>query len=263
MTTPFRITSLNLACSKEEEKHVPLHTRLPAINVLLQQACPDMVCLQELRWTGPLTEMEVLKTLNDALAASLQRPFRCSLIHVSPTDDKNAFSRGVIYDAAKVELWNTMRTPLPHPNKPRRNSAIVSYFFKLLGTQHHLALYNVHAPCDLALKTIYWMTLGEELNERPEEVFTLAVGDLNKFTEERPVYQTFLAQYALHDHIPADTITFTSFPHDLDPAGQPYQSSLDAVLTEHGPSTTMVRRVEVVPTQGASDHSLIAVDICV
>jgi len=237
------ILSLNLACSKHDEEHDNgLHKRLPELTkILLENSeTAGVIALQEIRATGDMTVKDVVTYIQTALGEKW-RAFSCPV-----NDSANSFWRVTLWDSSRIKLVKHVHTHLPTASG-KDCSYLTSYF---LDTWAHkkFAVCNAHAPMELEVKYSYWRELIKEVTS--SKIPIIVVGSLNKFAEERTLYNVLLDD--LIDNVGYEE-TFSSYPYDTNSHGNPYNSSLDAAIT------TTVCPTEVIDTNRASDHSLIRV----
>lgn len=242
----LHICSWNIACANSDELRQPLYTRLPAIGALLAEKEIDIFCVQEVRATGSLTDVDVMIQLQSFLPPGAW-VFHLQAVHSGPT----AFRRGI--------FWNTERvTKLQGQHIRVANYMIQKMLFLINGTPHAVAVFNCHAPMDRVEKNYYWSVLARHMHAY-EGTAKIAVGDFNKFEEDLDLYHTVFDEFT--DHI-QDT-TFTSFPGDYQPnTTKPWVSCLDSVLTL--PDQKVETCIYPTTTEPRpSDHYLIQVKFCI
>lgn len=241
---PLRVASLNLASCKRDEGYCPLAKRLPAVIKLLQTQPAEIICLQEVRATAGLSVEELLMALADGLAD--QAAFGYDSIPVN-VGGAAPFHRAVLFDSNRVMLINREVVDLPNVDAPDYGFSLVTYQFADQVTGERFDIVNCHAPMAYQSRLYYWRAVAQQL--RSATTPTVAVGDLNKFPDDREDYDSIFQDCL--DFVPADTITFVGFPGDCDPSNKPWRSSLDAVLvnTMH----TVGIRVEIISTEFPSD----------
>ncbi len=225
----LRVASFNIACSRRDEEHFPLHSRLESICTLLQthQQSFDILCLQEVRSTGQLTERDVVQKIVSSLSGNWHE------ITWPVNMTNGAFFRTTIYNRDVYELTATEFLKTPNLREAQYPYLMMRTEFKHLVTDVLFEVQNLHAPMAQKDKELYWnasMNTFIDNSCELESVVALAIGDVNKFEEHLDTWNTILESASAVDLITPELTTFHSFPVDKKPNGDPWISSLDAVV---------------------------------
>ena len=280
-----KIASFNIANSSYEEAKFPLWQRLPCLLEYITNSAAkfnfDILCVQELQGTGvgrndgrsSLSVFGVIDSIRSALmSASIDRDWQVVYSKVNPT--KNSFYRATFYDVNRLMVKrNTVFTVIDSEDSPDDHLVMETDFYWATSTstgaaatvtaQAGFRVLNCHAPMNLKDKTVYWQLMSDRLTEncpqgvRPQIVkacYSLAIGDVNKFSEHLDVYRGIFDARGTPDRIQGE-LTFVSFDFNLNPEGQQWRSSLDAVIS-HGDNKI---GVEIVPTVFDSHSGNLAV----
>ncbi len=258
-----KIASLNIACSKiDEAGSQPLWKRLDTLLNFISEQSKDfsILCVQEVRPTGPLSPFDVIEKIRKALGATWE--FSAQKINPSAL----AFYRVIFFDSSR---WHHVRSNViysPNLKFPLLDyAAVVSDFAPIESDDKYVSghraafrVINAHAPCPIHDRLVYWKTVFQAMKESTNKNIML-IGDMNKFTEDVASYEASLAIYKLVDHIGLDITTFVSFPGDVDANGNQFRSCLDAVITPKD-LVSQVKIVSTEPEPRVTDHFLIISD---
>jgi len=261
------IASLNIATSSRDEKNAPLHNRLPFIEQLLSNPWFDILCVQEVRGSGPFTAFDILMTLRLFLGQHWEfydQTSNCS---------KNSFHQAIFWNTKHwrhhhSEVWYVPHQPLsahtlamfshPNQNSPIHFHLITKSWFTAIQSIHNIPSFcviNTHAPTSRFERIVYWKQVRSLM-----EPTAILVGDLNKFESERTLFDRIFCK-PYRDFIPPDLETFVSFDHDRKPEGDLWRSSLDSVVVD---TTYLQAKVEIVSTEKEprpTDHFFIVAQI--
>ena len=269
-TAVVKIGSLNIANSGYEEAKFPLWQRLPTLLQYITDNTAkfnfDILCVQELRGTGAtrdddqssLSAFDVMTSIRQALmAANTNRDWQVVYSKVNPT--KGSFYRATFYDVNKLMVKrNTIFTVIDSEDSPDDHLVMETDFCwtssnattMTASAQADFRVLNCHAPMNLKDKTVYWQLMHDRLVvtsdndcQTVKPGCSLAVGDVNKFSEHLDVYRSIFDDQGLSDRIQGD-LTFVSFDFNLNPEGQQWRSSLDAVITQADNRV----KLQIVPT---------------
>ncbi len=263
-THDVHIGTFNIACSRRDEADNPLHARLPALTAFIKEECSraniGILCLQEVRATGELSAFDVAMAISKALGG-------WDFVNHKVDRRPNSFYRTTFWNPAKYYHEASRPIRLSAYDKPDIHSALVSDFKSPCSeNEFRFSVFNVHAPVEPEARLLYWKLFEHEFSRYAEydQLYVIAVGDMNKFKEDEAQYRPLfsgvtpetVSPCALVDHIKPDTKTFVSFPTDVDTDGQPFHSSLDAVITV---ASASVKNIGVCSTEvnRVSDHFLV------
>jgi hypothetical protein len=256
------IASLNIASSSREELDIPLHTRLPFLEQLLCRPQFDILCLQEVRASGPLTASQVISLIQLFLGPEWEFYDQTANTHI------NTFHRTIFWNSSLLRHHHAEPyyiSPQTHYNGSMNYfHLVVKSWFTFASSSHctpTFSVLNVHAPMREKERIRYWKHTAQLM-----EPTSIVIGDLNKFESERAIYDSIF-RLPKYDCILPNMETFVSFENDRQPSkddlcpGELWRSSLDSVVLN---TTYLQANIEIVSTEAEprpTDHFLIVAHI--
>jgi endonuclease/exonuclease/phosphatase family metal-dependent hydrolase len=274
----FRIVSLNLANSSLDKKNGNgLGTRLRSISMLLRSLQPDVVLLQEARYTEwndqVLNAYHIANIIAQGVNLEVAMVSRCN-----PTEA--CFAQITLYNPARLfpckmeQVWGDIQS-LSSPSPDPRGSLIQLVEFKLVSEgRSEVILYdsfqtvNVHYPVG-PVENKFKVNHVLKTKVPESKVPTLIMGDYNTFFDDgsgqlqlSDLRQTFAEVSA------AIESTFTAFPYDSilkEKNVSEFTSKLDHAFLWNPKSKLVIRDCQVASTLQTreSDHYALYVDVVV
>jgi hypothetical protein len=255
----IRIASLNVGCAKRDEDNNPLYKRLPNLKAFIKKHVTDagfhVFCMQEIRYTGPLSARDLIREIEDALGPTWES------VQLKVNAYTKAFHRVTFWDSSKYMHLNTEAVNVCANERSSFTYMQMISQFTHVNAKTNVPLFsvnNVHAPMDGVECINYWQCCKDNLDFNG-----IAIGDMNKFEERQNEFSSLFSPHFMYmDHIPFEMTTFASFDADRDSQHRQWRSSLDSVITH-----TQIFNVDinVVSTEGpepgdtgrVADHFLI------
>jgi len=256
----INVASLNIASAKRDEKGAfPLYKRLPHLKKFIAKCVTDasikILCIQEIRPTGELTAIQVVREIHDALGPT----WEFSDLKVNPSD--NSFHRAIFWDSTVYSHLNTTGIRTANTREPHFPYLFtVSQFTKVnsLTTEPLFEVVNAHAPMILDERIDHWTQVREAMKP-----YTIVLGDFNKFADTPGLveYDALFNTDPVRDFVPRDVPTFMGFEGDVDANGNLWNGSLDTVAVNTDRFDAEVIVVPTTQTPRVSDHFLITAKI--
>ena len=235
-----KIGFFNIASSPRDQSFDPLSGRIGILCDMIKDMHAkhsfDFFCVQEIRPSGKYSALQLIMMISECL--------NMEFVYQRINAASNAFYRATFY-SAKFWPYQTINHYTPNSREPQYGRLALECQFMKSDTKESfgevganvsknipmISIINAHAPLD-GHKFDYYKLIAEIIHKREEaNMVCFGVGDFNKFTEQRGEYDNLLEETNVVDHVPKESITFVSFPYDLDKAGNIMRSSLDGFIT--------------------------------
>jgi hypothetical protein len=264
------IASLNVASSRYEEKANPLCIRIPLLTEFLTthyaQNKFQILCLQEVRQTGPYSAMDVAIKFYECLCQiepNVGWEFHCNATTSAP----ESFRRVIYWRSDQLSHESVENVQFQDDEDYEDGAFLPVHEFKSTNCDYdspRFTLMNVHAPVTrVEDKTEYWQTVAMAFFHKS---CTIAIGDMNKFNEHVKLYKEIFNcgnnNCDPYDLIDNGETTFYSLDTDLKPDGVSHWiSSLDGFIVRK--DKVEKSSVKIIPsfikdtTARPTDHFLI------